>query len=274
MSIPTLQIDSAIHPLLKDFTLPSSLGFGTILAPIMFIAKYEHGAWQTAELKPYAPVAIDPAAKVLHYASSIFEGMKAYRLGDTTQLFRPEKNWQRMNSSANRMCMPEIPQELFDLGVNTMTQHCQDFIPKKSEQSLYLRPFMFGTKAELGLSVSDSYEFMVLASPSEVYHHGNMKILVERHGIRAAGEMGSAKASGNYAASLYVSQQARDKGYDQPLWLDPNTQSYVEELSGMNVFAVINGVLVTPELSGSFLPGITRESLIQLAKHLGIPVQE
>lgn len=202
--------------------------------------------------------------------------MKAYRVERPhATLFRPDRHCSRFATSARRLCMPEVPEEVFLEGVCTLTAWCEALVPRRSCQSLYLRPFVIGTQPNLGLGVSRSNTFLVVASPSEVYHAGSMRVLVERNDTRAAvGGTGAVKVGGNYAASLLSSSNTKARGYDQSLWLDPQTRTTIEELSGMNVFAVIDGRLCTPRLNGSILPGITRDSLIQLARQLGYQVVE
>ena len=269
-------IDPGVEQALNQFALPEQLHFGAVPAPVMFRADYVAGEWQAGELLPYGPIALDPSSKVLHYGQEIFEGMKAYRVDQANpQLFRPDRNWQRFNRSAARMHMPSISQDLFMVGVNLVTACCEPFIPRGGGQSLYLRPFMFATEPSLHVSRSDRYAYMVVASPSEGIQSGSLEVLIEREYTRTApGGVGGAKTGGNYAASFFSADRARELGYDQTLWLDPKQHQYIEELSVMNFFAVIDGELHTPALSGSFLEGITRDSLIELARHQGLVVHE
>lgn len=271
-----LIIESGVGQALHGFTLPDEIGFGVIMAPVMYVCQCNDGVWEAGRLKPYGPLQIDPSAKALHYAQEYFEGMKAYRVdNDHATLFRPDQNCARFATSAHRLCMPEVPEELFMEGVSTMTAYCESLIPGKSGQSLYLRPFVIGMQPNLGLGVSQQSLFIVIASPSDTYHAGSMRVLVERHDTRAAvGGTGAVKVGGNYAASLMASNRAKSLGYDQTLWLDPLYRRAIEELSGMNFFAVIDGKLFTPELNGSILPGITRDSLIQIARRQGFEVVE
>ena len=272
----SIYIDPAVGASLRGFEVPEKLGFGTVMAPVMFRAVYQDGCWSRGELVPYAPLALDPAAKVLHYAQSCFEGMKAYRTeGGGIALFRPERNAQRMAHSAERLCMPPVPESLFMDGVRTVTAYCANLVPATSGESLYLRPFLIGTQADLSVSASTSYEYMVIASPSEAYHAGNMRLWVEREDARAAvGGTGDAKVGGNYAASLLSIARLKKRGYDQSLWLNPGNRKTVDELSGMNFFAVMDGELHTPALNGSILEGVTRDTLIDLARDLGYTVHE
>ncbi|MDG2472493.1 MAG: branched-chain amino acid aminotransferase [Pseudomonadales bacterium] len=270
------RISPDVMPTLAGFSLPEELGFGEVKVPIMYRADYTNGEWQSAQLTPYGNIEIDPAAKVLHYAQEVFEGLKAYRLGSQrANFFRPLENLKRINRSAERMCMIDIPESIWMDGISLMTAYSEPFIPNGSGKSLYLRPFLIGTKSNLGMGISDSFTFMVIASPSTIYHAGHMKIQIEREACRAArGGTGAAKTGGNYAAALQSAQQVQRRGYDQSLWLDPVEMKYIEELSGMNFFILQNGELHTPILNGSFLAGITRDSLITLAKHKGITVIE
>lgn len=260
---------------LRGFELPERLGFGTVMAPVMFHARFQDGRWSDGELLPYGPLALDPAAKVLHYAQSCFEGMKAYRKGDAVSLFRPERNAARMAHSAQRLCMPAVTESLFLDGVRTVAAYCANLIPANSGESLYIRPFLIGTQPDLSVTASRAYDFYVIASPSEAYHPGNMRLWVEREDSRAAvGGTGDAKVGGNYAASLLSIAHLKERGYDQSLWLNPGNRHTIDELSGMNFFAVMNGELHTPALNGSILEGITRDSILTLARDMGIEVHE
>ncbi|MBN4055106.1 branched-chain amino acid aminotransferase [bacterium AH-315-K03] len=272
----SLQIDPEIYNSLADFTLPDDLGFGRTMVPIMYTASYDGERWHSRKLLPYTPISIDPAAKVLHYSQEIFEGMKAYCVGNKSpSLFRPKENWKRINRSARHLCMPSIPESIFMEGVESITAFSQAFIPRESGCALYLRPFMIGVDADLSLTASRRYLFMVIASPSAAYQAGKMRVKIDFENSRASvGGTGHVKTGGNYAAAMRSSQRTVDVGFHQTLWLDPRERTYIEELSGMNVFAVINGDLHTPELSGSILPGITRDSVIQLARFLGYTVKE
>ncbi|MFV8783816.1 branched-chain amino acid aminotransferase [Microbulbifer sp. SA54] len=260
---------------LRGFELPERLGFGTVMAPVMFRARFQDGRWSDGELIPYGPLALDPAAKVLHYAQTCFEGMKAYRNGSRVRLFRPERNAARMAHSARRLCMPPVTESLFLDGVRTMAAYCANLIPASSGESLYIRPFLIGTQPDLSVTASRAYEFYVIASPSEAYHAGNMRLWIEREDSRAAvGGTGDAKVGGNYAASLLSVSRLKERGYDQSLWLNPGNRHTVDELSGMNFFAVMDGALHTPALNGSILEGITRDSILTLARELGLEVHE
>lgn len=271
-----------IHPGLQNaissFSLPETLGFGNIMSPVMAIADYENGKWGNLEIMPYGPISMYPTAKVLHYAQEIFEGMKAYRVGGAGPfIFRPEENHLRFNRSAERMAMPHIPAALFMDAVKEVTAYSAAFVPRRSGESLYLRPFMFASEETLGIKPSEKFRFIVIASPSGAYFSSEtgLSVLIERENSRAfPGGTGFAKTGGNYAASLLSSIKAKQHGFVQTLWLDGREKKYIEEMSGMNFFAVINNELHTPELNDSILDGITRKSLITLARDLGYKVFE
>jgi len=270
------RISPEVLPSLQDFVLPENLGFGEVKAPIMYRADYANGHWQPGELMRYGKIELDPACKVLHYAQEVFEGLKAYKVGQPhANFFRPLENLKRMNLSADRMCMMNIPEDVYMDGIGLITAYSEKFIPDCSGESLYLRPLLIGTKANLGMGMSDTFTFMVIASPSAIYHAGHMRVQIEREACRAArGGTGAAKTGGNYAAALRSARNVQSRGYDQSLWLDPVHMKYIEELSGMNLFFLMDGVLHTPGLTGSFLAGVTRGSIIQLARYREIKVIE
>ena len=265
-----------LDQILDKYALPENLGFGRELAPVMYRAEYRDGHWEAGGLTPYTPIAIDPAATILHYAQQAFEGLKAYRVSQPEpQFFRPELNYLRLLRSSARMCMPDLPADLFAEALSQLTVSLANFIPGGSGQSLYLRPFVMGTGPGLAVKSSDAFTFLLIASPSDSYFSKPIRVLVEREHCRAAvGGTGADKVSGNYAASLRATTRCAELGFDQPLWLDPAERRHVEELSGMNVVAVIDGALHTPQLSGSILPGVTRDSLLQLARRQGLDVIE
>jgi branched-chain amino acid aminotransferase len=261
---------------LNDFVLPDKLGFGLVAAPVMFSAEFSAGGWNRGELTPYGPIEILPGARALHYGELVFEGLKAYRVGEgPPNLFRPHDNWQRLKRSAERLSMPPVPEALFFEAIEAVVSSCHRFIPRESGRSLYLRPFLFGTEAGYLLRNSTTFRFMLIANPVEIYSSGPMRVAIERDDVRAAvGGVGTAKASANYAASLRASNAAMARGLTVALWLDAREQRFIQELSGMNLFAVINGELHTPALDGAILPGITRDSLITLGRHMGFTVHE
>ncbi len=265
-----------LKTLLNNYQLPTPLGFGQAFAPVMYRADYCAGRWQQGTLQAFEEIGLNPAATAVQFAQQAFEGMKAYQVNQTKPaLFRPETNFHRLNRSAGRVCMPSVPAELFSRALASVIKACQPFIPGSTGQSLYLRPTLLGTDPSFAVKSSESFVFLVLASPSDAYYAAPIKVMIERNDCRAAaGGTGANKVGGNYAASLQATQKSIDLGYDQPLWLDPLEHRNIEELSGMNLMAVIDGTLHTPKLSGSILPGVTRDSLLSLARMLEINIVE
>lgn len=258
----------------------NKLGFGKIFTDHMFIMDYETGkGWYDPRIVPYGPIPMDPATMVFHYGQAIFEGLKAYRTTDgRIQLFRPRKNMERINLSNARMSIPRIDEDFCVEAIKTLVSVDQDWIPTAPGTSLYIRPFIIGTDPVLGVHASHTYKFMIILSPVGAYYPSGLnpvKILIENEFVRAVkGGTGFAKAAGNYAASLRAQELANEKGYVQVLWLDGVERKYIEEVGAMNVFFKINGEVVTPSLEGSILPGITRDSVVQILKHWGVKVTE
>ena len=269
-------IHNDVWKCVADFRLPDTLGFGLVPAPVMYSATFDNGQWNPGELLPYGPIEILPGARALHYAEQAFEGMKAYRVGrSAANLFRVGENYARFRRSAERIAMIAVPEHLFLEGVQAVVGACTPFVPDKTGQSLYVRPFLFGTEPGYAIRASSSARFMVIANPSEAYTLGSMKVLIEREQVRAStAGLGSVKTGANYAASLLASTRAVKNGYTVALWLDPATRQNIEELSGMNLFAVIGDELHTPILNDSILPGVTRDSLMVLARDAGWQVVE
>ena len=263
-------------------TLPqeSTLGFGKVFTDHMFIMDYEMGkGWHNARIVPFGYLSIHPASTVLHYGSEIFEGLKAYRTeSGEIRLFRPMENIRRMNASADRMCLPQIDENDFLEALTTFVELEKDFVPHSFGTSLYLRPYMFGNDETLGVHTVHKATFMIIASPSGSYYAEGInpvKILIESEDVRAVkGGTGAVKCGGNYAASNRAGEKAAQKGYSQVLWLDGVHRKYIEEVGAMNVMFKINGEIVTPELTGSILPGITRKSCIEVLKKMGYKVSE
>ena len=260
------------------------LGFGKIFTEHMVVIPFTEGkGWGRGTLKPYGPLVLDPAASVLHYGQAIFEGFKAFHQPDGhIKTFRPDANAKRFNNSARRLAMQEVPEELFMEAADLLIQTDRAWVPQAVGESLYIRPFMIATEAALGVKPSSEYLFIMMASPSGAYFPKGVKpvtVWISDEYVRAApGGTGAAKCAGNYAASLIAQAQAKDQGCDQVVWLDAVTRNYIEEMGGMNIFFVYQEkgetVLVTPELTGTLLPGITRLSLLQLAKDLGFKAEE
>jgi len=258
----------------------NNLGFGRYFTDHMFIMDYSKDkGWHDARIVPYGPLELDPATMVLHYGQAIFEGLKAYSTKDgRILLFRPEKNMERVHKSNDRMCIPPIDVDFGVEAIKTLVSLDKDWIPTAEGTSLYIRPFIIATDPYLGVKSADTYKFIIIMSPSGAYYSTGInpvKIYVENKYVRAVrGGTGFAKTPGNYAASLKAQDIAHDKGYEQVLWLDGIEMKYIEEVGSMNVFFKIDGEVVTPSLDGSILPGITRDSVIQLLKHWNIPVSE
>lgn len=259
-----------------SFRLPATLGFGQVIAPVMYSCEYDGRQWGSRQLCLYGPLEIQPGARALQYAELVFEGMKAYRVGhEQPNLFRVHDHWQRLANSATRLSMPVLPEDLFLEGVEAMVRSCAPIIPRISGQSLYLRPFVYGTEPGYMIRSSNTLRFVVIANPSEAYAAGAMSVAIERKDSRAGlGGTGTAKTGGNYAASLRATSAASARGHHVVLWLDAPEHRYIQELSGMNLFAVIDGELHTPLLDGTILPGITRDSLIAIAKRDGYRLHE
>lgn len=258
----------------------STLGFGKRQTDHMFIMHYTEGTgWHDAEIIPYGPLTLDPATMCLHYGQEIFEGMKAYRgKDDSIYLFRPMENIKRMNVSAERLCMPSINPELFMDAVKKLVLLEKDWIPRGQGTALYIRPTMIASEVALGVHPANAFIFFIIVGPVGAYYPEGFsptKIYVSDKYVRACpGGVGNCKAGGNYAASLYASREASSMGYTQVLWLDAIERRYIEEVGTSNIFVVIDGVLITPPLGGSILPGITRDSVIQIARSWGQPVEE
>jgi branched-chain amino acid aminotransferase len=258
----------------------SKLGFGKIFTDRMLIVEWKAGqGWVDARIQPYAPFVLDPSCLVFHYAQEIFEGLKAYKWADgSIALFRPEMNARRFNLSADRLCMPEVPEELFLQGITELIRLEKDWVPGTEGTSLYIRPTMIAVEPVLGVKASDHYYFYVILSPVGAYYacgFNPTKILVEDQYVRAVpGGTGEAKTGGNYAASLKAAQIAKQKGFDQVLWLDGMHRKYIEEVGSMNMFFAYDGHVVTAPLTGSILNGVTRGSVMQLADTMGFRVEE
>ncbi|AIT81512.1 branched-chain amino acid aminotransferase [Novosphingobium pentaromativorans] len=255
-------------------------GFGTNFSDHMVVIEWTDGqGWHDAVIGPRQPIALDPAASVLHYAQEIFEGLKAYKQADgSIALFRPEANAARFNRSAERLAMPELPEALFVESIERLVQADRDWIPEAEGASLYLRPFMIATEAFLGVRPAKQYKFIVIASPAGNYFKSGapaVSIWVSDYTRAAPGGTGAAKCGGNYAASLVPQGEAIARGHDQVVFLDAAEHKWIEELGGMNLYFVFDdGTLLTPELTGTILPGITRDSLLTLAREEGLTVTE
>ncbi len=252
------------------------LVFGRTFADHMFVADFDGTEWTDLRIVPYGDMAFSPALMPLHYGQAIFEGMKAYKSAEGEVLiFRPQDNAARLNKSAHRLCMAEIPEEIFLNGLYELLKLDSQWVPQRDNYSLYVRPFMFATDEYIGVSPSKKYRFIIFNCPVGAYYSKPVKVKVETQYVRAApGGTGAAKCAGNYAASLYPAKLAQEEGYDQLIWTDGAEHKYVEEAGTMNFMFVIDGKLVTPAVSDSILDGITRKSIVQIAKDWGMEVEE
>lgn len=256
---------------------PNNIQFGRLYSDHMLVAHYENGEWVSAEIRPYENLSISPATTFIHYGQSIFEGVKAYKdPNGHARIFRPEDNWKRMNKSAARMALPDVPKELFVDGMQKLIELDEQWVPDQYGCSLYIRPFMFATDEFIGVRPATKFTFMIISSPAAAYYSKPVSIFVQDKYVRAfPGGIGYTKAAGNYGAVMYPAQQIQKMGYDQILWTDAFEHKYVQEIGTMNVFFIINGKVITPDLvGGTILEGVTRNSAITLFREKGIVVEE
>lgn len=253
-----------------------NLGFGTVFSDHMCLVEYRDGAWQKPVIQPYGKISFSPAISALHYGQAIFEGLKAFKNHDgEVRVFRPDRNASRLNKSARRMCMPEFPEDLFVEIVHQLVELDSAWVPKGEGEALYIRPHMFSTDEYVGVRPSDTYLMVFFSCPVSKYYTGEVKVRIEPQYTRAAkGGAGNAKAAGNYGAALFAATMAQKAGYNQMLWTDAQTHEYIEESGTMNVIFRKGNKLFTPAISDSILDGITRESVLQLAKDWGYEVEE
>ena len=271
-----LTVNKTEHSKLKNFSL-ENLPFGKYFTDHMLEADYEGGEWKNVEIKPYQPLLLSPSLAALHYGQAIFEGIKAYKNAEGEAfLFRPYDNFKRFNISAERMAMPEVPEEIFIDGMKQLVALDNAWIPQLPNHSLYIRPFMFSSDELIGVRPSDNYKFLNILSPTGPYYAAPMRIYVEEQYVRAVpGGIGYAKAAGNYGSSMYATAQAKKKGYDQVLWTDAFEHKYVQEIGTMNVIFIIGDKAITPDLgAGTILAGVTRDSVLTLLKEAGFTVEE
>lgn len=250
--------------------------FGRHFSDHMFVTDFEGGEWRSPRIEPYRKLEMSPSAAVLHYGQSIFEGLKAYKneKGEIL-LFRPKDNFKRLNKSAVRMCMPELPEELFMEGLKELVQLDRDWVPEQEGSSLYIRPFMYASDEYLGVKASENYRFIIFTAPVGRYYNEPVKVLIENNFTRAVpGGIGYVKAGGNYGRSLFPAKVAQEKGYHQLIWTDAFEHKYVEESGTMNLMFVIDNTLITPPVSTTILDGVTRNSVLTIARDLGINVEE
>lgn len=253
-----------------------NLSFGKSFSDHMLVVNYENGEWGIPQIKPFQKLSFNPSMAVLHYGQTVFEGLKAFRNEkDEVLIFRPEQHARRLNISAERLCIPEVPEELFLEGLYALLEIDKSWIPQGSNRSLYVRPVIFSTDEALGVAPCKNYSFIIMTSPVGSYYEGDVKVVIEKDYVRSAeGGLGYTKTAGNYAGSLYPALQAQKKGYDQLLWTDAREHKYIEEAGTMNVMFEIDGKIVTPKITSSILSGITRKSIVDLAKKWGVSIEE
>ena len=254
----------------------NNLTFGSTFSDHMFECEYKDGVWQNPTIKPYGPLTISPGAKVFHYGQAVFEGMKAFKdEAGKVWLFRPEQNFLRINKSSVRMAIPEFPRDIFFEALTTLVKIDKDWVKPGQGNSLYIRPFVIATQVGVSASPSTEYKFMILMSPAQAYYTGDIKVIIADHYSRSAnGGVGAAKAAGNYGAQFFPTNLAREKGFQQVIWTDASNHQYLEEAGTMNVFFRVNDTLLTAPISDRILDGVTRKSVIALAKQDNITVEE
>lgn len=270
------KIEKTTHSRLKEIDF-DALQFGRVFSDHMLLAEFEEGEWKSVKIQPYQELAFSPASCVFHYGQAIFEGLKAHKTtSGEILIFRPDQNLERMNKSARRLCMAEVPEDIFIDGIKKLIDIDRNWVPDGDGKSLYIRPFLIADDDFLGVKPSAKYKFMVITSPTANYYSGAVKVKVERTYSRACeGGIGAAKAAANYAASLYPAQQAQKAGYHQLIWTDAKEHKFIEESGTMNLMLRIGDQLVTPSLDAqTILPGITRASIVALAKNWGYDIVE
>jgi branched-chain amino acid aminotransferase len=270
-----IRITKSTHSRLTETDF-DTLPFGKVFSDHMFMADYEDGEWKNFEVLPYGPIEMSPAISALHYGQAFFEGIKAYKHADgKVSIFRPDKNAIRFNKSADRLCMPQLPEEVFIQSIVALVDLDRDWIPGKANHALYIRPFMFATDPFLGVTPSATYKYMVIVGPVGPYFSKPLRVKIETHYTRAAeGGMGYAKAAGNYGSSMLPARKAAEEGFDQLIWTDAKEHKYIEEMGAANAMFLLDGTLITAETKDTILDGVTRDTVIALAKDWGIPVEE
>ncbi len=270
-----ISINKTQHPRVQNLDY-SNIQFAREYSDHMLIADFKNGEWKKPHIEPYGNLSLSPANPAIHYGQSIFEGLKAYKHDDgKISVFRPKANYNRMNISAKRMVMPHIPEEIFMDGLTELLKLDQAWVPDLDGTSLYIRPFLFATDEFIGVRPSQDYKFMIITTPVGAYYSKPVRVKVETHYTRAVkGGTGYAKTAGNYAASLYPAKLAQDAGYDQLIWTDGQNHTQVEESGTMNIMFILNDALVTVPTSDTILDGITRDSVLALAKNWGMKVEE
>jgi branched-chain amino acid aminotransferase len=260
----------------RKVTDTKSVPFGKVPTEHMFIAEYKNGEWSHAQVVPFHDLTLSPLALCLHYGQTVFEGMKAFKMDNgKINVFRIDKHYDRFSKSLVRMCMPLVPKKLFTDAIHRLVQLDGDWVPRDADGSLYIRPFMIATEERIGVKISDEYLFMIVCSPAFQYYTQPLRVKVETQYVRAGeGGTGSAKCGGNYGGAFYPTQLAKEAGFDQVLWTDGKNHEFIEESGTMNAMFFIDNKLITPALSGSILDGVTRDSLLTMAKDKGINIEE
>ncbi|WP_435623043.1 branched-chain amino acid aminotransferase [Flagellimonas sp.] len=273
-TVNNISVEKAATSKIHDVDF-DNLSFGNTFTDHMLVCDYENGSWNTPKIVPYGPISLEPSSKIFHYGQSIFEGMKAYKdEADNVWLFRPLENWKRLNKSAKRLAIPELPESHFMDGLTSLLQLEKDWVPKNPGSSLYVRPFMFASGTGFHASPADRYKFIIALAPSGAYFSGKVKVKIEETYSRAAnGGVGYAKAGGNYAGQFYPTQLAVEEGYHQVIWTDDNNHEFIEEAGAMNVFIRINDTLITAPTNDRILDGITRKSILEIAEAEGISAE-
>ena len=270
-----IKITKTNHSRLQETDF-DNLPFGKTFSDHMFMADYADGKWKNFQIVPYGEIGLSPAISSLHYGQSFFEGLKAYKHADgQVSVFRPDKNAIRFNKSAERLCMPALPEEIFIQSIAALVDIDRDWVPSKANHSMYIRPFMFATDPFLGVAPSSTYKYMVLIGPVGPYFSKTLRVKIETHYTRASeGGMGYAKSSGNYGGSMYPAKKATEEGFDQLIWTDAKNHEYVEEMGAANVMFVLDGTLLTPSTRDTILDGVTRDTVLTMAREWGMPVEE
>lgn len=272
---PSIAVEQTKNSRLKEVDF-DNLGFGTYISDHMLVAQYDNGQWSEPKIMPFGNLPMTPAMLAIHYGQAIFEGMKAFRMNDgKINIFRIQRHYQRMLRSLDRMCMPRMSEELFTSSLEAIVKCDEKWVPGSEGCSLYIRPVVFASENKLGVKISDQYLFVIMTSPVGPYFSKPVRLKVELEYVRAAeGGTGFAKCAGNYGGAFYPTQLAREQGFDQVIWTDAKEHQYIDESGAMNIMFVIDGKLVTPQLSSSILDGVTRNTLAQLAKDMGVTVEE
>ncbi|HMJ71353.1 MAG TPA: branched-chain amino acid aminotransferase [Cyclobacteriaceae bacterium] len=272
---PSLQIEKTKQSRIGEVDF-QNLEFGKVISDHMIVSDYRDGSWEAARIVPFGDLRMSPAMLSLHYGQSVFEGMKAFQMKDgRINIFRIHRHHERLNRSLSRMCMPTISEDMFIQTLHALVDFDKAWIPKTEGSSLYLRPVVFATESRLGVKVAEEYKYIVLTTPAGTYLNKPFRLKVENTYVRTAeGGPGFAKCAGNYGGAFLPSQIARQEGFDQVLWTDHKEHKYIDEVGMMNVMFMLNGKLITPKLSTAILDGITRDSILTLAKDMGVPTEE